>query len=58
MIKGMVSDLHKNGNDLYLAEVHTSLLESARKTGLLESTGEDHVFSTVELAVRHFEAEA
>jgi high affinity sulfate transporter 1 len=55
-LKGMVNELHKKGNDLYLAEVHTSLLESGRKTGLLESIGEDHVFSTVELAVRAIEA--
>jgi MFS superfamily sulfate permease-like transporter len=57
-LKGMVNELHKKGNDLYLAEVHTSLLESGRKTGLLESIGEDHVFSTVELAVRAIEAKA
>jgi MFS superfamily sulfate permease-like transporter len=55
-LKGMVNELHKNGHDLYLAEVHTSLLEAARKTGLLESIGEDHVFTTVELAVRAIEA--
>jgi sulfate permease, SulP family len=57
-LKGMVSELHKKGNDLYLAEVHASLLEAARKTGLLESIGEDHVFTTVELAVRAIEAKA
>jgi high affinity sulfate transporter 1 len=57
-LKGMVSELHKKGHDLYLAEVHASLLEAARKTGLLESIGEDHVFTTVELAVRSIEAKA
>jgi|WetSurMetagenome_2_1015567.scaffolds.fasta_scaffold03967_2 high affinity sulfate transporter 1 len=58
ILKGMVAELHKKGDDLYLAEVHAPLLESASKTGLLESIGKDHVFATVDLAVRAIEAEA
>ena len=38
---------------MYLAEVHLTVLEDARTTGLLEVVGEDHMFSTVEEAVNH-----
>jgi hypothetical protein len=41
---------------VYLAEVHAPVLEYASKTGLLESIGEEHVFPTVDLAVRSIEA--
>ncbi len=37
----------------YLAEVHLTVLEDARTTGLLEVVGEDHTFATVEEAVNH-----
>ncbi len=57
MIKGLVKELHGNGIDIYLADVHAPVLEHGRKTGLLEAIGEDHVFPTVDLAVRSIEAE-
>jgi hypothetical protein len=37
--------------------VHAPILERGRRTGLLEAIGEDHVFPTVDAAVRHIEAE-
>lgn len=52
VIKGLVKELHGSGIDVYLAEVHAPVLEYSRQTGLLESIGEDHVFPTVDLAVR------
>jgi len=52
VIKSLVKELHGKGIEVYLAEVHAPVLEHARKTGLLESIGEDHVFPTVDLAVR------
>jgi len=55
IIKSLVKELHGKGIDVYLAEVHAPVLEHARKTGLLESIGEDHVFPTVDLAVRSCE---
>lgn len=58
MIKGLVTELHGNGIEIYLADVHAPVLEHGRKTGLLESIGEDHVFPTVDLAVRSIEATA
>ena len=56
IIKGLVKELHGKGIEVYLAEVHAPVLEYASKTGLLESIGEDHVFPTVDLAVRSIEA--
>jgi len=55
VIKSLWKELHGMGIALYLAEVHAPVLEHARKTGLLESIGEDHVFPTVDLAVRSIE---
>ena len=52
MIKGLVKELHGKGIDVYIADVHAPVLEHGRKTGLLESIGEDHVFPTVDAAVR------
>jgi sulfate permease, SulP family len=51
-IKSLVKELHGKGIEVYLAEVHAPVLEHGRKTGLLEAIGEDHVFPTVDLAVR------
>ena len=33
------------------------MLDFSAKTGLLEVVGEDHIFSTVDAAVRHIEAD-
>ena len=38
-----------------MADVHTPVREFSRKTGLLELIGEDHLFPTVDLAVRRME---
>jgi SulP family sulfate permease len=56
LIKSLVKELQGKGIDLYLADVHAPVLEHGRKTGLLESIGEDHVFLTVDAAVRTLEA--
>ena len=55
VIKGLVKELRGHGIAVYLADVHAPVLEYARQTGLLESIGEDHVFPTVDAAVRHIE---
>lgn len=57
VIKRLVKELREKEIEVYLAEVHAPVLEYGRKTGLLESIGEDHVFPTVELAVRYIERE-
>jgi SulP family sulfate permease len=48
------------GRDItvYLAEVHKTVFEDARRTGLLDAVGEDHVFPTVDAAVSHVEIDA
>ena len=56
VIKGLFKELHGRGIQVYLAEVHAPVLDQGRKTGLLESIGEDHVFPTVDLAVRSIES--
>jgi MFS superfamily sulfate permease-like transporter len=56
VLKGLVKALHGKGIDVYVAEVHAPVLEYGRQTGLLEAFGEDHVFPTVDAAVRSLEA--
>ena len=58
VLKGLVKELHGNGIDVYLAEVHAPVLEYGRQMGLLEAIGEDHVFPTVDAAVRAIEPAA
>ena len=55
VIKGLVKELRVNGIDVYFADVHAPVLEYGRKTGLVDFIGEDHVFPTVDLAVRSLE---
>jgi high affinity sulfate transporter 1 len=55
VLQGMVKELHGNGIDVYLAEVHAPVLAYGRQTGLLDAIGEDHVFPTVDAAVRAIE---
>ncbi len=56
IIKSLYNELHGKGVEVYIADAHAPVLEHGRKTGLLESIGEDHVFPTVDAAVRMLEA--
>ena len=56
VIKSLVKELRGNGIAVYFAEVHAPVLEYGRKMGLVDFIGEDHVFPTVDLAVRSLEA--
>jgi MFS superfamily sulfate permease-like transporter len=58
ILKGLVKELHGKGIDVYFADVHAPVLEHGRKTGLLESIGEDHVFLTVDAAVKMIESKS
>ena len=51
----MVVELQKMGIAICLADVHAPVLEIGVKTGLVETVGEDHVFVTVDAAVRFLE---
>jgi high affinity sulfate transporter 1 len=55
VLTSLVKELRGNGIAVYFADVHAPVLEYVRKTGLLEFIGEDHVFPTVDLAVRSLE---
>ena len=55
VIKGLVKELRGQGIDVYFADVHAPVLEYGRKMGLVDFIGEDHVFPTVDLAVRSLE---
>jgi high affinity sulfate transporter 1 len=55
MLKSLVKRLHDQGIPVYFADVHKPVMEFGAKTGLLDLIGTDHVFSTVDLAVRHIE---
>lgn len=58
VLRGLLKELHERNIAVYMAHVHAPVLEYARKTGLLAAIGEDHVFATVDLAVRSAEAAA
>ena len=56
MLKGLVKQLRYSGLDVYFADVHAPILARGHDTGLLDVIGEDHVFPTVDAAVRCLEA--
>jgi MFS superfamily sulfate permease-like transporter len=55
MLKSLLKRLNNQGISTYLAEVHQPVLEFSAKTSLLELVGVDHVFSSVDRAVRFIE---
>ena len=57
MLKSLVKRLGKQGIAVYFAEVQDPVLEFSAKTGLLDVVSADHLFSTVDAAIRHIEAD-
>ena len=55
-LSSLFKELREKGIDIYVADAHAPVLEFGRKMGLLGMIGEDHVFATVDLAVKHIEA--
>ena len=55
VLKGLLVELKDKGIEIYVAEVHAPVLEFSQRTGLLEMIGEDHIFPTVDAAVRSIE---
>jgi high affinity sulfate transporter 1 len=55
VLGGLVRDLQGRGIDVYLADVHAPVLQHVREAGVLAEIGDDHVFPTVDLAVRQVE---
>jgi len=56
VLKGLVKDLQSKGIAMYLADVHMPVREFSQRVGLLEIIGEDHIYPTVDAAVRFLEA--
>jgi len=55
VLKGIGKELRAAGIEAYLADVHTPALAFSRAVGLLDVIPEEHVFPTIELAVRSIE---
>jgi hypothetical protein len=55
MLKGLLVELKENRIDIYVAEMHVPVREFGQRVGLLEMISEDHIFPTVEAAVRFIE---
>ncbi len=55
IIEKLVKELRGKGIDVYIADVHAPVREYASQTGLLEVIGEDHIFPTVDAAVKSIE---
>jgi sulfate permease, SulP family len=58
MLQVLTSDLRDDKIDLFFAQVRGSVRDRMRLTGLLEHIGEEHIYMTVDAAVRAFEAQA
>jgi len=56
MLGALISDLRDDRIDLLFAQVRGSVRDRMRLTGLLEHIGEEHIYMTVDAAVRAFEA--
>ncbi len=54
-LKGLFGELREKGIEYYIAEVHAPVLESGKRLGMVELIGEDHIFPTVETAIRFIE---
>lgn len=55
VLRGLLKELHAQGITVYVAHLHEPVLDHGRKTGLAAAIGEEHIFPTVDLAVRSIE---
>jgi high affinity sulfate transporter 1 len=55
MLKKLLAELKDQGIDIYVAELHGTIREFIQRTGLFEMIGEDHIFPSVDAAVRFIE---
>ena len=56
MLISLLHELKNKGIEIYVAEVHAPVLEFSQRTELYELIGDDHIFPTVDLAVRFIES--
>ena len=52
---GLIKTVRENGIDWYVADVHAPVIERGRETGLLDVIGPEHIFPTLEAAVKQAE---
>jgi high affinity sulfate transporter 1 len=55
VLKGLLKELNNSSIQVFVADLHAPVADAARKSGLLDAIGEDHIFLTVEDAVRFAE---
>jgi SulP family sulfate permease len=58
VLKGLLAELKDKGIDIYVAELHGPVFEFIQRIGMLEIIGEDHIFPTIDAAVRFIEMAA
>ena len=56
MLQSLCGDMRQSGADLMFAQVRSSVRDRMKLTGLLEFIGEDHIYTSIDSAVRTFEA--
>jgi SulP family sulfate permease len=57
VLMGLVKELHAKGISFHVAGARTTIIEFARKTGLVDVIGEDHIHRTMDEAVQAIESE-
>jgi MFS superfamily sulfate permease-like transporter len=58
VLKGLMKELRDGGIEVYAAEVHAPVIAFARKSGLIDVLGEQHIFPTVDAALAAIRARA
>ena len=53
--KSISKELQGRGIEIYLADLHSPLVESGMRTGLLDTISKDHILPNVESAVQFIE---
>ena len=51
VLTGLIKELHDEGIAVYAAEVHAPVIAFARKSGLFDVIGGDHIFPTIDAAL-------
>jgi len=55
MLISLIRGLKEQGIEVYVAEVHAPVMEFSQRTELFDLIGDDHIFTTLDSAVKHAE---